>query len=71
MRPQPVRFEVVDDEMAEVLRAKTPAERLAIGFGLWRSARVMLSAMLRSQHPDWTGERVEREVSARLSHGSA
>jgi hypothetical protein len=67
----PVRFEVVDEEMAKVLRAKTPAERLAIGFGLWRSARVMLSSMLRSQHPDWSDERVNREVSTRLSHGSA
>lgn len=28
------RIEVMDDTMAEVLRRKTPAERIAIGFGL-------------------------------------
>lgn len=27
------RIEVMDDAMAEVLRRKTPAERIAIGFG--------------------------------------
>ncbi len=37
-----LRIEVIDDAMAEVLRRKTPAERLAIGFGLWRSAQKLL-----------------------------
>jgi hypothetical protein len=36
------RIEVMDDIMAEILRRKTPAERLAIGFGLWRSAQKLL-----------------------------
>ena len=70
MKPRNATIEVMDDAMAEILRKKTPAERLAIGFGLWRSARVMLSSILGSQHPDWSDQEVEREVSARLSHGS-
>lgn len=32
------QIEVVDDAMAEVLRRKTPAERISIGFGLWTAA---------------------------------
>jgi hypothetical protein len=40
------RIEVMDDAMAEVLRRKTPAERIAIGFGLSRSARKILQAQL-------------------------
>ena len=64
------RIEVLDDAMAEVLRRKTPAERLAIGFGLWRSARRMLRGQLASLHPDWDAERLEREVVRRLSHGA-
>ncbi|SRR5579884_142377 len=36
------RIEIMDEAMAEVLRRKTPAERLQIGFGLWRSARKLL-----------------------------
>ncbi|MET0516626.1 MAG: hypothetical protein ABW047_15015, partial [Nitrospiraceae bacterium] len=39
--------------MAEILRRKTPAERLAIGFGLWRSARKLLRGQLASLHPEW------------------
>lgn len=64
------RIEVLDEAMAEVLRRKTPAERLAIGFGLWRSARTMLRGQLTSLHPEWDAERLEREVVRRLSHGA-
>lgn len=64
------RIEVVDEAMAEVLRRKSPAERLAIGFGLWRSARKMLRGQLTSLHPEWPAERIEREVARRLSHGA-
>ncbi len=64
------RIEVMDEAMAEVLRRKTPAERLAIGFGLWRSARKLLRGQLASLHPEWDAQRLEREVARRLSHGA-
>ena len=64
------RIEVLDDAMAEVLRRKTPAERLAIGFGLWRSARTLLRGQLASLHPEWDVAQVDREVARRLSHGA-
>lgn len=64
------RIEVIDDTMAEVLRRKTPAERLAIGFGLWRSARKLLRGQLASLHPDWDAARLDQEVARRLSHGA-
>jgi hypothetical protein len=63
-------FEQLDERMVRILRAKTPAERLAIGFGLWRSARVMLASMLRSAHPDWDEARLAAEVARRMSHGA-
>lgn len=44
---------MIDEEMAAVLRQKTEAERLAIAFGMIRSARAMIVNHLRSQHPDW------------------
>jgi hypothetical protein len=59
-----------DDAMAEVLRRKTPAERIAIGSGLWRSARKILRAQSASLHPDWDARRLEREIVRRLSHGA-
>jgi hypothetical protein len=64
------RIEVIDETMAEVLRRKTPAERLAIAFGLWRSARKLLRGQLISLHPEWDAERLDHEVARRLSHGA-
>ncbi|MBX3300719.1 MAG: hypothetical protein KF693_00730 [Nitrospira sp.] len=64
------RIEVMDETMAEVLRRKTPAERLAIGFGLWRSARKLLWGQLASLHPEWDAQRLAQEVARRISHGT-
>lgn len=65
--PEP---ECVSDAMAEVLRRKTPAERLAIVDALWRSTRSMIEHSLRAAHPDWDDAMVRREVARRLSHGA-
>lgn len=62
--------EVLDDQMAEILRAKTPAERLTICFGMWRFARNMILANLRQQHLDWTEEMCQRETARRMTGGT-
>jgi Rv0078B-related antitoxin len=67
---RPIRFEIMDDAMAEVYRAKTPAERLAIADGMWRFAQKMIDTILRDEHPDWTDEAIAREVARRMSHGA-
>ena len=64
------KIEVVDDEMAEVLRRKTGAERLQIASGMYASARRMLISNLEHEHPDWDAERINREAARRLSHGA-
>jgi hypothetical protein len=66
----PGRIEVVDDAMAEVLRKKSAAERLAIGHRLWAFARDMIDQVVRSEHPEWTEAETRREVARRLSHGA-
>lgn len=68
MRPS-FRLEVVDEEMAAVLRDKTGAERLAIADGMIRSARRMLTHHLASEHPEWNEQRLEEEVARRLASG--
>jgi len=70
MRLDPRRIEVVDDEMARVLRGKTGPERLRIASGMFSSARRMLIAALRSEHPDWDERQVTEEAARRLSHGA-
>ena len=64
------RIEIISDGMAEVLRQKTGAERLEIASRMFDSARSMLTQHLRSEHPDWSDQRVKLEVARRLSHGS-
>lgn len=65
----PRRIEVVDAEMAEVLRSKTGAERLAITWRMIASARRMIASHLRSEHPDWDDQQIHAETIRRLSLG--
>jgi hypothetical protein len=68
--PDPSRIEVLDEEMAEVLRHKTPAERLQIAFGCNRMARLVIEGHLRTIHPDWTDQQVMAEVARRMLGGT-
>jgi hypothetical protein len=61
---------VPDPAVAEVLRAKTPQERLSIAFGMWAAARKMLVNLLADSHPEWDQGRLQKEVARRLSGGS-
>jgi hypothetical protein len=63
-------IEVIDDIMVQVLREKTPQERLAIAFSMWSSAKRMLTNYLSSLHPDWDDKHIHDEVVKRLSHGA-
>jgi lauroyl/myristoyl acyltransferase len=65
-----LRIEVVDDDMARILREKTGAERLKIASDMFASARRMIASHLAAEHPDWDEERVQRETSRRISHGA-
>ena len=68
MRLDNGQIEVLDSAMVEVLRQKTPAQRLQIGFALWESTKRMLTAHLSAEHPDWTAKRVSVEVAWRLAY---
>ena len=58
-------------EMVAVYQEKTPAERLQIAFGMWRSAKKIIAAAVRQQHSDWTEEQQRAEVAKRMSHGAS
>jgi len=68
---RPVRIEVIDDDLAEVLRGKSPAERIEIIGAANRTARILAAAGVRFQHPDWTEEQVRVEVIKRVCGGPA
>lgn len=60
----------LDPAMVEILRNKSPLEKLAMTDAMWRSARNQILLMLRAQHPDWTEAHIQRETASRLSHGA-
>jgi hypothetical protein len=61
------QIEAVDDDVAEILRRKTPAERVAMVNELWRSARQKIDATVRGEHPDWHDTQVAAEVARRMT----
>lgn len=63
---QPDPEAVLDD----ALRAKSPAQRLAILDGMWRSAAAIIRQRIRTHHPDWDEARIAHETARRLSHGA-
>lgn len=64
------QIEVIDDDTAAMLRAKTGAERLAIASRMYAYARRTILLRIRSEHPDWQESQVIREAARRLSHGA-
>jgi len=67
-RLDPDQIELLDKEMVEVYRQKTPMERIKIASDMWDSAWMQISTMLRSIHPEWEEEVLKKEVIRRLTH---
>jgi hypothetical protein len=57
--------ELLDAAVVEVLRGKTPAERVAMVFEAEQTMRLMLEAHLHWRHPDWNAEQIGREIARR------
>ena len=70
-RLDPGQIEVVDEAIADILRRKTPAERLAMMFAANRTMRLVLEANISATHRDWTRARVLAEVARRMSGGAS
>lgn len=60
--PQDIRSAARDAQIA-AYRRMTPAEKLAVAFRLRRTARELKAAALRAEHPDWSEQRVQFEVT--------
>jgi len=61
------QIEVVDPALAEVLRRKTTAERIAMVSSAHTMARLRIEAHLRTRYPDWPDDRIAREVTRRMT----
>lgn len=68
---KPVSIEVIDDDLFEVLRHKSPAEKIQMIGAANRTARLLAAAGVRYQHPDWNEAQVQSEVIRRVCGGTA
>lgn len=65
------RMETLDPAIVEILKSKTPAERLAMIFAANRTMRLRLEGHLRTRHPDWDDEQIRAEIAKRMLGGTA
>jgi hypothetical protein len=59
-------IEQLDEAMVAMLRRKTPEQRLAASFDMWRFASDRLNCMLRAEHPNWSDEQLRAEFRRRM-----
>jgi hypothetical protein len=59
----PNKMEVVDDDLANVLREKSPAERIQMVGDADDTARVIPAAGIRYCYPFWLEDQVQQEVA--------
>ena len=69
-RLDPGQIEVVDEDVAAVLRTKSAAERIRMATDAHRTARLMTEAQVRRMLPGLTDEQVRAEVARRLTRGA-
>jgi hypothetical protein len=69
-RALPKQIESMDPALAEVLRGKSPAEKVAMVAAANRTARLLAAAGARHVHPDWNETQIQAEVIRRVSGGS-
>jgi hypothetical protein len=70
MEIDPRRIEVMDDRVAEIMRRKTPAEKLAMASGMWRSAYTMVYHSLKQQNESWSEDELKRQTARRMLRGT-
>ena len=66
----PNSIEVIDHQLADVLRRKTPAERVQMIGAANRTARLLAAAGTRFVHPDWNAAQIHVEVMRRVCGGT-
>ena len=59
-----------DDIQKEIFRKMTGGEKLKLSMRLYWSARRLKAGWLRRQHPDWTEEQVQKEVTEVFKNAS-
>jgi len=60
-------IEVIDDDVAEMLRRMSGFDRWAAADAMCKAARELIEWSVRMNHPDWETGQVDREVARRIA----
>ncbi len=60
------RIEVIDPEIAAIMRGKTVSQKISIVIEANRTMRALIAGRLRSDNPTWSQLQIDREVSRRM-----
>ena len=66
----PRQIEIPDDDVINLMKSKTPAERLAMAFESHRLVRMRLAGHFRTLYPQWTDDEVEKAIARRFLSGA-
>ena len=64
------QIEVVDDQVAAIMKTKSGPERLRMAWDAWTFFEERITAHLKSMHPEWTEEQIQGEIVRRVSSGT-
>jgi hypothetical protein len=64
------QIEVMDDKVAEIIRAKSGPERLDMVWDAWSFFEKRIKAHLKSSHPEWTEDQIRKELVRRVTYGT-
>jgi hypothetical protein len=66
----PKHLEVVDDQIADILRNKGGKHSVQMIASGWDLMRTMIRAQIRRSNPQWDTPQIEKAINDRMSHGS-
>jgi hypothetical protein len=64
--PDYSRIEVVDHDVAAILRTKTVAERVLMIDDANKCARQLIAGHLKTRFPEWSDDQIQEEVARRM-----
>jgi hypothetical protein len=55
-------YVAMNPKQKEIYRQMTPAQKLDIAAQMWWEAKKLKAAALRTRHPDWSEEEIQKKV---------
>ncbi len=65
------RIEVIDPEIAKIMRGKTVAQKISLVIEANRTMRALIAGRIRSDNPAWNQVQIDQEVARRMLNANS